>query len=324
MAHHYRRRDLLTGVLTRAGKSYADGGPHLAGAIGFRVLFSIFPLLIVFGGLLGIVVTATGVQADFVDAIVDAIPLDEEGQQTFRDLLEGATGSVTSLGLLGIFGLIWSASGMMGAIRYGLDRAFGRSVTRPFVHGKLVDLALVFAVGLLIGLALGLAVATRLISAFATDWLDRIGLGGVATWLIGFAVPAVLAFVAVAALYRLVPANRPRWRSVLPSAAVVGVAYALLQNLFALYLSYFGNYNAVYGSLGAVIAFLFFVYLSASLFLLGAYAAALTPVVRGELERGEVEKGEPVPLPQRALGILKGLFFEGDGVSRDPDKREEG
>ena len=255
MARHYRRRDLLGGVVSRAGKSYANGGPHLAGAIGFRVLFSIFPLAIVLGGLLGIVVSAAGVQADVVDAIVDAIPLDEEGQETFRELLQGATGSLASLGLLGVVGLVWAASGMMGAIRFGLDRAFGAGRGRPFVQGKLVDLALVCGVGLLISLALVLAVSVRLLSAYATDTLDSAGLGGVATWLLGLVVPSLLAFIAVAVLYLAVPASRPPWRIALPIAAVVGVAYALLQNLFALYLSYFGSYNAVYGSLGAVIAF---------------------------------------------------------------------
>lgn len=319
MAHEYSRFKLLSGVATRAAKGYADGGPHLAGAIGFRVLFSIFPLVIVLGGLLGIVVNATGVQADVVDPIVDAIPLDEDGQDTFRDLLEGATGSLASLGLLGIVGIIWSASGMMGAIRFGLNRAFGGDRKRPFVRGKLIDIGLVFGVGLLIGLALGLAVSSRLLSAFAADTLDRLGLSGVATWLIGLAVPAVLAFVAIAVLYHVVPASRPHWRTVLPTAAVIGVLYALLQNLFALYLSYFGNYNAVYGSLGAVIAFLFFVYLSASLFLLGAYAAASTPVVRGQLERGETAPREPASVRERTVGVLKGLVIEKEGTRREEE-----
>ena len=321
MAREYRLRKLFIGVATRAGKRYADGGPHLAGAIGFRVLFSIFPLVIVLAGLLGIVVNAGNLQDDLVDAIVDAIPLDETGQEDFRTLLEGATGTLTGLGLLGIVGLVWSASGMMGAIRFGLDRAFGGGRKRPFVRGKLLDIALVFSVGLLILLAVGLAISARLLSAFADDTLDRVGLGGTFTWLIGLAVPAVLAFVAISLLYHVVPASRPTWRSVLPTAAVVGVAYALLQNLFALYLSYFGNYNAVYGSLGAVIAFLFFVYLSASLFLLGAFAAASVPVVRGQLQRGELEKGEPAPVQQRAVRVLKGLVIDSERSKRGTDSQ---
>ena len=321
MTHDYSRLELLRGVVTRAGKHYADGGPHLAGAIAFRVLFSIFPLVIVLGGLLGIVVNVVGVQADVIDPIVDAIPLDEDGQGTFRELLEGATGSLAGIGLVGVIGLVWSASGMMGAIRFGLHRAFGVDRKRPFVRGKLLDIGLVFGVGLLIGLALGLAVSSRLLSAFAADTLDSIGLSGVATWLIGLAMPTVLAFVAIAVLYHVVPASRPPWRSVLPSAAVVGVAYALLQNLFALYLSYFGNYNAVYGSLGAVIAFLFFVYLSATLFLFGAYVAALRPMVRGQLERGEALRGEAAPARDRAVGIVRNLFVD---VDRPQDVQNPG
>lgn len=313
--HSYSPVTLVARIGSRALGRYADGGPHIAGAIAFRVLFSIFPLVIVLGGLFGIVVNATGVQADVVDPIVDAIPLDEEGQDTFRNLLQGATGGLSGLGLLGVVGLIWSASGMMGALRYGLDRAFDSDEGRPFVQGKLVDAALLLGVGLLILLALGVALSTRLVSAYADDSLERAGLDGVFAWLIGIAVPAILAFSAVAALYRIVPARRPRLWSVLPSAAFVGIVFALMQNLFGVYLSHFGNYNAVYGSLGAVIAFLFFVYLSSSLFLVGANAAAATPIVRGELRRGEEPDEEEVPLRVQAWLLLKGLFVGGGVVA---------
>jgi membrane protein len=247
----------------------------------------------------------------------------KRSRSTFRELIDGATGTLTGLGLLGIIGLIWSASGMMGAIRFGLDRAFGASRKRPFVRGKLIDISLVFGVGVLIGLALGLAVTVRLLEAFAADTLDEAGLTRLFTWLIGFAVPAILAFVAVAVLYHVVPASRPSWRIVMPASALVGVAYAVLQNLFALYLSYFGNFNAVYGSLGAMIAFLFFVYLSATLFLLGAYAAAYVPIVRAELERGERPEREPQPPLERAGELVKGLFVYDDAEDEDKERADQ-
>ena len=317
----YSRLTLVARISSRALKRHADGGPHVAGAIAFRVLFSIFPLVIVLGGLFGIVVNAVGVQAGVVDPIVDAIPLDEEGQETFRSLLQGATGGLSSLGLFGVVGLIWAASGMMGALRYGLDRAFEVTGKRPFVQGKLVDVALLLGVGRLILQTIGLALSSRLLSAFAEDGLNEAGVGGLTTWLIGITVPAVLAFAAVTTLYRIVPAQRPRLLDVLPSAAFVGIVYALTQNLFGIYLSNFGNYNAVYGSLGAVIAFLFFVYLSSSLFLVGANAAAATPIVRGELERGEEPDEEEVQLRLQVWLLAKGLLI--DGGTRSEQKRSE-
>jgi Virulence factor BrkB len=78
------------------------------------------------------------------------------------------------------------------------------------------------------------------------------------------------------------------------------------QHLFALYVRSFGHYNAIYGSLGAVIAFMFFVYLSAEFLLLGAEMASEWPRVRDRLERGDTEQGPP--FGQQLKAGLRGLW----------------
>jgi len=311
-------------LVGRVVGGYADGGPVVAGAIAYRVLFSVFPLVIVLTALFGVVVRTTGVQADVIDFVIDNVPLTEDGKQSVRELLEGVTGGKSTLGLVAVVGLVWSASGMMAAIRGALNRAWGVVHARPFVRGKLVDVLLVLAVGVFLLLSTALAVGSRMVTAYASSALERAGIPpGALTWLIGFLVPAVLAFLAVAFLYRVVPATpeRPAYRVILPSAAAVGVAFTILQMLFGVYLSSFGNYNAVYGSLGAVIAFLVFVYMSSSLFLLGAHAAAGLPVVVDELERGEGDhgdSGEPgASIGQKVIAVLRGL------VAVPPEERDE-
>jgi membrane protein len=308
VVRQHSRFSFAVRLLARTLSRYADGGPHVAGAIAFRVLFSIFPLVIVLAGIFGIVVQAAGIQADVVDTVLANVPLTEDGKRDLRALLEGATGSWSGLGLIAIVGLLWSGSGMMGAIRYALNRAWDVEDTRPYVQGKLVDLLLVLGAGLLVALAFVFSVGARVSAAYASSALDEIGIGaGAITWLIGLLVPAVLAFLAVAFLYQVVPAARPPGRMVLTSAAFVGVGFAGLQALFGVYLAHVKDFNAVYGSLGAVVAFLFFVYLSASLFLLGAEAAAAVPEVRRELERGEAVDDAGTPRFRQALGLLRGL-----------------
>ncbi len=305
-------------------RGYADdGGGMIAGAIAYRVLFSVFPLVIVLTALLGVVIRATGVQADVIDVVVKNVPLTGRGQDNLRVLLQGATGGTSTLGFIAILGLLWSASGMMGAIRYALNRAWDVTDTRPFLRGKLVDVLVVLGVGLLMLLSLGLSIGAQLVTAYASTVLDRIGAGaGALTWLVGFLLPAALAASAVASLYRVVPATaaRPPFRAILPSAAVVGLAFAALQVLFGVYLSHFGNYNAVYGSLGAVIAFLVFVYLAATLFLLGAQAAAAVPRVRATLDRGEGLDERGPPLRTQVARFLRGLVVDtrGRGERRRP------
>ena len=78
-------------------------------------------------------------------------------------------------------------------------------------------------------------------------------------------------------LYRFVPTTGPRLRDLWPGALVAAAGFEVLQYGFSVYLSGLAHYNRVYGSLGAVIAALFFVYLNASVFLFGAEVASEYP-----------------------------------------------
>jgi membrane protein len=304
-------------VVTRSVQAFLeDAGPHLAGSIAYRVLFSLFPLAIVLTAVFGIVLQVSGLQADVVGTIVSNVPLSPQGQADLTDLLEGATGRLSGIGLVALVGLVWAASGMMAAIREGLNRAWNVESRRPFVRGKAVDVALVFATSLLVLLSLSIAIGTRFLERYAGD--VRAGghiASGALAWGAGLAGPFALVFVTVLFLYRVVPAQPPRMADLWAAVTFVALVFALLQNLFALYLEHFSNYNAVYGSLGAVIAFLFFVYLAAIVFLFGAELAALRPLVRAELERGRVQPDGRRPRGRIKLRpILRGLF-----VRRRPD-----
>ncbi len=292
-----------------------DRGPQLAAAISFHVLFSIFPLVIVLAGVFGIVVNATGVRADVVDTVVENAPLSEEGEDDLRRLLEGATGGLSALGLLALPGLLWSASGMMAAIRAALSAAWDVEDRRPFLRGKLVDVLLVLGAGLVVLLSAGLTVAARTAEEAA----------GVPVLLPQLA-PAAVAFAVVLFLYRVVPATTPRLAHVWPPALLVAIAFVALQNLFAFYLENFGRYNAIYGSLGAVIAFLFFVYLSSNVFLLGAEVgaelarASLEQAGAGEkadVEPDRPDEGEPraAPRARQRLGLGWAALLGGIGAA---------
>jgi membrane protein len=292
-----RRRDFALRLAQRSLAEFVDDRcPQLAASIAYHVLFSIFPLAIVLAAISGIVLHATGSQHQAVDSIVRNVPLSGSGRDQLRHLLIGATGNLSALGLFGLVGLLYSASGMMAAIRTALNEAWDVDETRPFLKGKLVDVGLVFLVALLGLASLGVTVA-----------LHVVGGGG---WVaVSVVVPLVLGFAVVLFLYRTVPAADVRVGDVWPAALFVAVAFMAAQNLFAVYVGHFGNYNAVYGSLGAVIAFMFFVFLSSELFLLGAEVASEWPRVRHAFATGAVQE-EPAgpPLGQQVREALLGLW----------------
>jgi membrane protein len=274
-----------------------DRCPQFAASIAYHVLFSIFPLVIVLAGIAGIALHASGSQTQAVDSVVRNVPLSGSGQRQLRHLLLGATGDLSALGLIGIVGLLYSASGMMAAIRTALNEAWDVEEARPFLRGKLIDIGLVFAVALLSLASLGL-----------TIFLHLLGGGG---WIaFSLLVPLVIGFAVVLFLYRVVPAAAVEVGDVWPAALFVAVAFTTAENLFALYVGHFGNYNAVYGSLGAVIAFMFFVFLSSELFLLGAEVASEWPRVRRAFARGEIERQEGPPLRRQVREALLGLWVQ--------------
>ena len=290
------RRDFGLHLARRSLAEFLDDHcPQLAASIAYHVLFSIFPLVIVLAGISGIALHATGSQREAVDTVVRNVPLSESGQRQLRHLLLGATGNLSALGLAGVVGLVYSATGMMAAIRTALNEAWDVDEVRPFLRGKLIDVGLVFLVALLSLASLGLTVA-----------LHVVGGGG---WIVfSLLVPLVVGFGVVLFLYRVVPAAEVRLGDVWPAALLVALAFMAAENLFALYVGHFGHYNAIYGSLGAVIAFMFFVYLSSELFLLGAEVASEWPRVRRAFARGEVEQQEGPPLSQQLREALLGLW----------------
>jgi membrane protein len=193
---------------------------------------------------------------------------------------------------------------MMGAIRAGLSAVTGAEQRRPFVHGKLVDLAMV----LLAGGAILVSTAMTLVSRLAQDeLLAPIGLSGAWGVSVEVVAPVLLAFVVLVALLRLVPATQIAWEGVWRGALGGALALWVLTNCFAFYVQGFSRYNAVYGSLGAVVAFLVFVFLAAIVLLMTAAAAARWCEV-GRASRPVAATGGPSPAVRvrRALAGLVG------------------
>ena len=98
------------------------------------------------------------------------------------------------------------------------------------------------------------------------------------------------------------------FRHVWPGALVAAVGFEFVKNAFAIYLATFGNYDAVYGSLGAVTAFLFFVFLSANIMLFGAELAAEWPrVIHGHYD-ASLDRPSSGATRKKVVAAAKSLF----------------
>ena len=272
-------------LLTRRSvvEFFDDDGPQLAAAISFHVLLSIFPLLILLLALTGVLADQHTVRDNAMKLVTTYIPLNGAGRQSLTHLLSQMQNGSTALGVLGLLGVLVAASGMMTATRRGLTRAWDAEPTRGLLRGKLFDLALVAVAGVVLGISFGLTLAVRMARAGSHAAAHALGpLGPVAEaagWLVGFAVPLLLAFGLFAFFYAVVPSTsaESRLATAWPGAVVGALGFQLLKEGFAFYLDHFAHYDAVYGSLGAAAAFIFFVYLSANALLVGAEVASEYP-----------------------------------------------
>ncbi len=305
-------RFLLTLSRRSVEEFFADSCTQMAAAISYYVLFSLFPLLIFLVGVLGLFLQDSQLQRDIIDAVLDFIPLSEdEGRGEVTEAVEGVAGVGSgALGLFGLVGMAWSGSNMFGIIRRSINTAYDLEYQRPLVQQKLLDLAMVAGMGAFFLVSIGATGFLRVVRQRSEDipYLgDAAEQAGFAWDVTSFLIPLALSFLAFTFLYWVVPATKVRVRDVWLGALVAAFLFEVTKVGFSIYLENFSNYDLVYGSLGAVAAFLFWVYLAANILLLGAEVASEYPrVLRGDY--AEARPAPARPLRETVRARLRGLF----------------
>jgi len=306
-------RFLLTLSRRSVEEFFADNCSQMAAAISYYVLFSLFPLLIFLVGVLGLFLQSSALQEDVIDAVLENIPLsEEEGRSDVTEAVRGVAGVGSgALGVFGLIGMAWAGSNMFGIIRRSINTAYDLEYQRPLVQQKLLDLAMVAGMGAFFLLSIGATGFLRVVRQRSEDipYLgDAAEQAGFAWDAFSFLIPLALSFLAFLVMYWIVPATNTRPRDVWPGALMAAVLFEVCKVGFAFYLQNFGNYDVVFGSLGAVAAFLFWIYLSANILLLGAEVASEYPrVLRGDY--AEARPAPARPLRETVRARLRGLFM---------------
>jgi membrane protein len=247
-----------------------DGGSTYAAAIAYYAIFSIVPLSLITLSIFGLIAD----QDRIAEWVFDQIPLREtEGVRANVDEIihKAREISPASLGL-GFLFLIWSSSGIFGAVRKGLNNATHLRKGRPYWHGKLIDFALIPALGTLIVLSVGLTAMTRIV----LERVDELGPLTIDTnttlRVAGVILPAIVSFSMFALLYKYVPTIRPPWREALGGAAFATVLFETAKNLIATVIAMadFSRDTAIYAGFGTALGFLVWMFVNASILLLGA------------------------------------------------------
>ena len=254
----------------------ADGCGTHAAAIAYYAIFSFIPLSLVTLSVLGLVLNVNRV----VQFVFDQVPLQESEFSNVQAVVRQAHNFSIAGISFGAVLLIWSSSGIFAAVRRGLNAAEHRNPARPYWRGKLIDLALIPLFGLLILLSIGLTAATQ-------GLIERVGaISGLyfgtnlALRTASYFLPASISFVMFTLLYRYVPSGRPAWREAVSGAALSTVLFELAKNIGAIVFAnlQYTKDTAIYAGFGTVLVFLFWMFINASILLLGAeFARAVSP-----------------------------------------------
>jgi membrane protein len=240
----------------------------VAAGVVFYGLLALFPALTAFVSLYGLFAKASSIN-DHLSAVAGFLPggaVDIVREQVTRLVSKGdaklGIGFIVGLGIA-----LWSANAGMKAIMDALNVVYEEKEKRGFVKLNLVSLGFTVAAIASMLLALGAVVALPLA-------LSHLGLASITEILVQvLRWPALLLLVMIglAVIYRFGPSRRePRWQWISVGSVVAGIAWLGSSALLSWYLSSFANYDATYGSLGAAIGMMMWMWISSIVILFGA------------------------------------------------------
>lgn len=256
-------------ILLRTYKDFSqDRLSYVAGGVSFFILVALIPGLTAFISLYGLLAEPATVQNHLrlLEGLIPSDAFSLVGGEIERIAGQGAlTLGVASIVSVGV--ALWSANAGTKALLDGLNVAYNEDEKRGFVRLTLVSFA--FTLGAIAFLALG---GTGIV--VVPILLGVVGLGGTAEALISWLRwPILFLFVtvALAALFRYGPSRRaPKWRWVTIGSAVATGIWLAASALFSWYLANFADYSATYGSLGAVIGLMMWLWITMTLILAAA------------------------------------------------------
>lgn len=249
-----------------------ERGSEAAASLAYYAIFSIFPMLLVFIVVGSFFVDTTVIQGQLLNLLQGVLPGAEDLViQNINQVLR-LRGAVTFVALIS---LVWSSTSVFNILARNINRAFPQARLLDFFKGRVRGLIIFIVIALLLLLSLAASTLTGLIPAIAIP-VDGKNLHETFIWQIGaFLVPAIFNWLMFWALYQWVPTVTVSRKASFLGGLIAGVAWVLLNNAFTWYLSSgLSQYQLVYGSLGTIVALLFWVYMTAAIVLTGAHLTA--------------------------------------------------
>ena len=261
-----------------------DNCAGYAAALAYYFLFALFPFFLFLTALLGYL-PIPNLMDQIMESLAQVMP--EEALSLVQDNV-GSLVSQQRGGLLsfGILAALWTSSSAITAISDALNHAYDVEEGRPF--WKLRGMAILLTMSLSIFLIL--SIVLLMFGPQIGGWLaDFVGLGRafeIAWNILRWPVILVLVITAIAAIYYFAPDVEQSWKWITPGSVFAVVLWILVSLGFSYYVNNFGSYDETYGTIGAIIILLTWMYVSGFVILVGGE-------INAEIEHASAEGKAP-------------------------------
>jgi len=258
----------------------------MAGAITFNVLVAFFPLVLLFIGISGFVLTSrfpdpASVLIPFLLGNLPTVGGEVDLVARVQNVIESLLADRAGFSVVGVLVLLWITTRLVGTVRTVLREIFDFPYGRGLLRGKLFDTMMVAVGGLLFILNIGITVAVQTVEEMG---VGLTGLDGPGLTFVRQVMALVLAFGFIWTLfllvYRYFPPQRIPWRTALTAATFTGILFEISKYLFSWYLTSAANFGTVYGGLTSFAILFFWIYYCAVVFTLGGEVAQVYTMSR--------------------------------------------
>ncbi len=241
-----------------------------AAQVAFYFSFAIFPLLLFLISLIGLVLSsADDLRSELFYYLRQIMPFSafDLVKNTIDEVTKTSSGGKLTLGF---FIALWSASAGIDSIRIALNSVYNLKEKRSWWKTKLLSLSFTFVLTILISIALAIVFYGWKFISFALGLLSLPIPEGLFLILIQWISILIVLLLVFDLLYNVIPNHSPiKWKWVTPGAIVGIILWLILSFGFRLYLNYYNTYSKMYGSLGAVIILMLWLYLTSLVILIG-------------------------------------------------------
>jgi membrane protein len=291
-------RDMKSLLSVRALKAAVtefqrDDALGLAAQLAFYLILALFPFLLVLVSLMGTFSTEN--LASQVLGYFESVAPPQVYQLIESYLSDTISGDNPAPGLfsLGLVVALWSASGAFAALINALNKAYDVEETRPFWKVRGIALLMTLGLSAIILTSVLLLVAGPGIGS-AIAGLFGLGHVFVLTWnIVRWPVALFFMVLTVALLYYFAPDAEQPFRWITPGGFIGVLLWVLASLIFRFYVSNFGSYDETYGSIGAVIVLLLYLYISSLTILFGAELNATLVRMKEEISGQQILHAEP-------------------------------